>query len=201
MDLRIDIGHDDPATPDGPVRRLLERIAAPAALAVPDLFEIGAALAELAADLEYVTRWSERLGDRNGLLLIHAPARGPRLSIVHRQHGRLSAVHDHGTWVALSPVSGIETHRRYRLIDGPERRPEVVEVTTLGPAQTGTLLPPDDIHDHGHLAGHGVPAHVLVLTGDDQRRFERNEWDPVTGRHRVLPAGDLGRWLATDPWP
>ena len=46
-----------------------------------------------------------------------------------------------------------------------------------------------------------MPAHVLVLTGDDQRRFERNEWDPVTGRHRVLQAGDLGRWLASDPWP
>jgi len=201
MDGWIDIEQGDPATPDGPVRRLLERIAAPAALAVPDLFAIGAALTELAADLEYVTRWSERLGDRSGLLSIHAPRRGPRLSIVHRQEGRLSAVHDHGTWVALSPVSGLETHRRYRLIDGPERPPEVVEVATLGPAEAATLLPPDDIHDHGHLAGRGMPAHVLVLTGDDQRRFERNEWDPVTGRHRVLPAGDLGRWLASDPWP
>jgi predicted metal-dependent enzyme (double-stranded beta helix superfamily) len=201
MDRRIDSEHGDPATADGPVRRLLERIAAPAALAVPDLLTIGAALTDLASDLEYVTRWSERLGDRNGLLPIHAPARGPRLSIVHRRKGHLSAVHDHGTWVALSPVSGLETHRRYRLTDGPERRPEVIEVVTLEPAETATLLPPDDVHDHGHLAGRGVPAHVLILTGDDQRRFERNEWDPATGRHRVLPAGDLGRWLASDPWP
>ena len=62
-------------------------------------------------------------------------------------------------------------------------------------------MPPDDIHDHGHLVGNGTPAYVLILTGDDQTRFERHEWDPATGRHRVLPPGELGRWLASDPWP
>jgi len=197
----VEIGRGDPAAPDEPVRRLLHRIAAPAALAIPDLLSIGAALAELAADLDYVTAWASRLGDRNGLLRIHAPDRGPRLTIVHRQEGRLSAVHDHGTWVAISPISGLETHRRYRLTDAPGSRPEIAEVTELGPAQIATLLPPDDVHDHGHLAGQGAPAYVLILTGDDQTRFERNEWDAATGRHRVLPAGEVGRWLASDPWP
>lgn len=186
---------------DSPVRQLLERIAAPAARAVPDLDAIGAALTELAADVDYVTPWAERLGDRSGLLRIHAPERGPRLTIVHRRAGHLSAVHDHGTWVALSPISGLETHRRYRLTGGPDSPPEIAEVTSLASTEVATLMPPDDIHDHGHLAGYGAPAYVLILTGDDQTRFERHEWDPATGRHRVLLPGELGRWLATDPWP
>jgi predicted metal-dependent enzyme (double-stranded beta helix superfamily) len=186
---------------DEPVRRLLEVVAASAQLPTPDLTAIGAALAELAADLDYVRPWADRLGDRSGLLPIHAPLRGPRLSIVHRRGGSLSAVHSHGTWVAVSPVSGIETHRRYQLTDGPDSRPEVAEVAALEAAQVATLLPPDDIHDHGHLTGHGEPAHVLILLGDDQTRFERHEWDPATGRHRVLVPGDPGRWLASDPWP
>ncbi len=196
-----DIGHRGLPAPDEPVRRLLHRIAAPAALAIPDLPSIGAALAELAADLDYLLPLVARLGDRNGQTRIHAPDRGPRLTIIHRQEGRISAVHDHGTWVAISPISGLETHRRYRLTEGPGSRPEIAEVTWLGPAQVTTLLPPDDVHDHGHLAGHGTPAYVLILAGDDQTRFERNEWDAATGRHRVLPAGEAGRWLASDPWP
>jgi len=186
---------------DDPVRQLLERIAAPAAQAVPDLKAIGAALTDLAADVEYVRSWAERLGERTGLLRIHAPARGPRLTIVHRLAGQLSAVHDHGTWVALSPISGLETHRRYRLPDGPDSRPEIAEVSSLAAAQVTTLMPPGDIHDHGHLAGIGEPAYVLILTGDDQTRFERHEWDPATGQHRVLQPGQSGRWLARDPWP
>jgi hypothetical protein len=63
------------------------------------------------------------------------------------------------------------------------------------------MLPPDDLHDHGHIAGRGAPAYVLILTGDDQTLFERNEWDLVTGRHRILRPGDGGRWLASEPMP
>lgn len=194
-------GIGDLAGLDAPIRRLLERIAAPAAAAVPDLAAIGAALADLAADREYVGGWAARLGDRNGFLPMHVPPRGPRLVLVHRPDDHMSAVHDHGTWAALSPVSGLETHRHYRRPPRPDAPPEIVEVRSLEPADTATLVPPDDIHDHGHLAGHGTPAHVLVLLGDDQTRFERNEWDPATGRHRVLRIGDPGRWVSSDPWP
>ena len=56
---------------DGPVRLLLERIAGPAAAEVPDLEAIGAAIADLAADLDYVMPWVRRLGDRAGSLPIH----------------------------------------------------------------------------------------------------------------------------------
>ena len=63
------------------------------------------------------------------------------------------------------------------------------------------MLPPDDIHDHGHLVGHGAPAYILVLAGADQNRLTRNEWDLATGRHRILRPGDEGRFLASQPMP
>src|SRR5688500_8928138 len=100
--------------PDEPIRTLLERIAAPAAAPTPDLAAIGAALVELAKDTDYLVRWIERLEGRAGGLAIHAPDRGPRLQLVHRPEGEMSAVHDHGTWIAIATITGIETHRRYR---------------------------------------------------------------------------------------
>jgi predicted metal-dependent enzyme (double-stranded beta helix superfamily) len=196
------IGDEGLAGLDGPVRTLFERIAGPAAGTNPDLTSVGAAVVDLAADLDYVGRWVVRLGDVSGSLAIHAPARGPRLMIVHRGEGQMGAVHDHATWVAISPIVGLETHRRYRVIgEGPTARPEVAESLALKPSLVATLLPPDDLHDHGHLAGHGAPAYVLIMTGDDQTRFTRNEWDLATGRHRVLRPGDGGRWLASQPMP
>lgn len=114
----------------------------------------------------------------------------------------MGAIHDHGTWVAISPILGLETHRRYRVVgDGAAARPQVVEVRSLQASDFATLLPPDDLHDHGHVAGHGSPAYVLIMTGDDQTRFTRNEWDSVTGRHRILEPGDGGRFLASEPMP
>ncbi len=190
------------ARADAPVRALFERIAGPAAAAPADLTAIGAALVELANDVDYLAPWIARLGDRSGALPIHAPERGPRLMLVHRLAGQMGAIHDHATWVAISPITGLETHRRYRVVgEGPAARPEVVEARALQPSDVATLLPPEDIHDHGHLAGHGDPAYVLIMTGDDQTRFRRNEWDLTTGRHRILEPGDGGRWLASQPMP
>ncbi len=187
---------------DPPVRSLFERIAGPAAAAPLDLTAIGAALADLARDFDYLATWVARLGDRGGGLPIHAPARGPRLLLVHRREGQMGAVHDHATWVAISPIVGVESHRRYRIVgEGPAARPEIVEARQLQPSDFATLLPPDDIHDHGHLAGNGAPAYVLIMTGDDQARFRRTEWDLATGRHRRLEPGDDGRLLASQPMP
>jgi predicted metal-dependent enzyme (double-stranded beta helix superfamily) len=189
---------------DEPVRRLLESIAEPAAGPVVDLRGIGAVLSAFAADTDYLGDWVSRLGERSGALPIHKPARGPRLTLVHRLEGQMSAVHDHGTWVAITPVRGVETHRRWRVRhDGAAAPPriEIAEDVALSALDVATLLPPDDVHDHGHLAGRGDPAYVLILLGDDQTRFTRNEWDPATGRHRVLQPGDPGRWIATEPMP
>ena len=120
---------------DEPVRRLFERIAAPAAAATVDLPSIGTALVELAADVDYLGRWVERLGDTSGALPIHAPPRGPRLMIVHRREGEMGAIHDHATWVAISPIVGLETHRRYRIVgDGPAAHPELAETLSMEPS-------------------------------------------------------------------
>jgi predicted metal-dependent enzyme (double-stranded beta helix superfamily) len=201
------LGENDDMTTDildAPIRDLLARIAAPAAGATPDLAAIGAALADLAADAEYFAPWIDRLGDRSGSLPIHAPDRGARLTLVHRTDGQMSAVHSHGTWVAISPVAGRETHRRWRVRrsgGGAVPTVELDEDRLLAATETATLLPPDDVHDHGHLLGRGEPGYVLVLLGDDQTRFAREEWDLATGRHRILRPGDPGRWLASEPMP
>jgi len=152
----------------------------------------------LSDDPRYLSAWVERLGDRSGGLPMVAPARGPRLTLVHRLEGQMGAVHDHGVWIVAGGIQGLETHRRYRVSDG---RLAVAEERTLAPTDVATLLPPDDLHDHGHVAGVGEPAYILILAGDDQRRYRRNEWDPATGRHRVLEPGDPGRWLASEPMP
>jgi predicted metal-dependent enzyme (double-stranded beta helix superfamily) len=191
---------------DGPVRTLFERIAAPAALDVPDLEAIGAALVELAQDRDYLRQWIEGIagatGHGSGSMAIHAPTRGPRLMIVHRPEGEMGAPHDHGTWVALTPILGIETHRHYRpAAEGPADRLDLIESRALTRSDVTTLLPPDDIHDHGHMAGHGDPAYILIMTGDDQTRYTRHEWDIATGRRRVLEPGQPGRWLASEPMP
>lgn len=111
----------------------------------------------------------------------------------------MGAIHDHAVWVAVAPIVGIETHRHYRVHGMAERaRLELVEDRALAPSEVVTLLPPDDLHDHGHLVGRGVAAFVLILTGDDQLRYRRNEWDLATGRHRVLEPGVRGRWLDSE---
>lgn len=188
---------------DPPVRELFGRIAGPAAEPTPDLAAIGAALTDLAADSEYLARWIARLNGRSGAVPIHDPERGPRLTLVHRLAGQMSAVHDHGTWVAISPIRGVETHRRWRVHqDGDAAlQIELAEDRSLHGSDVATLLPPDDVHDHGHLTGRGDPAYVLILLGDRQVRFRRNEWDLATGRHRILEPGDGGRWISSEPFP
>jgi hypothetical protein len=187
---------------DSPVRTLFERIALSTASETPDLGAIGVALVEFAGDRDYLTVWIARLGTASGPLPIHAPERGPRLMLVHRREGEMSPIHDHGTWVAVTPIAGLETHRRYRVDGhGGAARPEIVEELSMRAQDVATLLPPDDLHAHGHLLGRDIPAHFLILTGDDQFRYTRREWDLATGRHRILRPGERGRWLETEPMP
>ena len=58
--------------------------------------------------------------------------------IVHRREGQMGAVHDHPTWVAIAPIVGLETHRRWRVVGGDaERRLELAESLALRPADVG----------------------------------------------------------------
>lgn len=193
---------DMASTLDAPLRELFERIEPHADLASPGLPSIAQALEALALDHDYLAPAIARLGDVNGLAPLHVPERGPRLFLVHRQEGHMSAVHDHQVWVALAPVVGVETHRRWRP-SSPADRDRLVAIEERGvpPATCVTLQPPDDIHDHGHRLGVGDAAYVLILLGDDQYRYTRSEWDPDTGRRRTLEPGDAGRWLAAEPFP
>jgi hypothetical protein len=191
----------DSRTLAAPVRALFEAIEVADRPGSPDLAAIGDALVILARDHDYLAGRMAELGNASGFIRLHAPARGPRLMLVHRLQGQMGAVHDHGCWVAIAPIVGIETHRRYRVSGaGEEARLERVREDALAHGDQVTLLPPDDLHDHGHLAGRGDPAYVLIVTGDDQTRFVRQEWDLATGRRRVLQVGDRGRWLASEPF-
>lgn len=202
QDLDASATHGSLEALDAPVRTLFERIAGPAARPTPDLAAIGRALTELTADMDELAHWVDRLGDESGGLRIHAPERGPRLSIVHRRTGQMGPIHDHATWIVLATIVGLETHRRYRVEGlGRAARLELAEERSLGPSDLVTMLPPDDLHSHGHLLGHGRAAYILILAGDDQVQFARNEWDLATGRHRILLPGDRGRWLDSEPMP
>jgi hypothetical protein len=104
---------------EGPVRDLLDGIAPYADLPAPDLTRIGDALVDFSNDHDYLTARIERIRDVSGPIGLHVPEEGPRLLLAHRNEGEMSPVHDHGVWVALAPVVGIETHRRFRPMPGP----------------------------------------------------------------------------------
>jgi predicted metal-dependent enzyme (double-stranded beta helix superfamily) len=193
----------DLAALDAPVRMLFERVAEAVPGEAPDMGSVAAAMIELAADHDYLAPRVRAFGDRPGAVGLHVPARGPRLSLVHRGEGQMGAIHDHGCWVAIASVTGIETHRHYRAgaTAGQLARLELVTDRAVAPGEAVTMLTGDDIHAHGHVDGRGEAAYVLIMTGDDQRLYRRREWDTGTGRVRVLEPGDGGRWLESQPFP
>jgi predicted metal-dependent enzyme (double-stranded beta helix superfamily) len=172
---------------DAPVKEFLDRLSSLGS----DVIGIGRALATLALDADYFAPMIAQIDpSENGGAALHVPERGPRLFFLHRPRGVMSAVHSHGTWIAVACVAGIETHRRYE-VDGLAA--SVAEEVLLGPGDAVTLTPPDDVHSHGHTlaSGEAVP-YSLILTGDDQLQFERREYDVPAGLVRELPPGEFG---------
>ncbi len=181
---------------DPPVKELLARIDELTAGDAPDVSAIGRALAELATDEEYFAPLVAQLApDDMGVIGLHMPERGPRLFLFHRPRGVMSYVHSHGTWAVVAPVRGVETHRRYQASRAPDGRADiaVAEELRLVPGDAAAIMPPDDIHSHGHAGGDDEPAYVLIMTGDDQLRFARREYDAEAGTYRDLPPGEFGQ--------
>src|ERR1700735_2695060 len=163
---------------------------------VPDMDVIGRLLAQLAADDEFCAPLSAGMPPESmGVHWLVKPERGPRLVLVHRPEGVMAYTHSHRCWVALAPVRGVETHQHWDVIrhDNGQAELSLADERALRRGDVATLVPPLDVHNHGHVTGIGPSPYSLILLGDDMLLFEREEYDPGQGTWRGLAPGDPGR--------
>jgi predicted metal-dependent enzyme (double-stranded beta helix superfamily) len=163
---------------------------------VPDMDEVGRLLVELAADDEYFAPLIEQMpAESPGVHWLARPERGPRLVLVHRSEGVMAYTHSHQCWVAIAPIRGVETHQHWNVVrhEGGRAELSLVDERALHRGDAVTLIPPNDVHNHGHVAGSGPSPYSLILLGDDMLLFEREEYDPEQGTWHGLPPGDPGR--------
>ena len=117
--------------------------------------------------------------------------------LVHRPEGVMAYTHSHQCWVALAPVSGVETHQRWHAVRHENGQAELslADERALRRGDVATLVPPHDVHNHGHVTGTGTgpSPYSLILLGDNLLAFEREEYDPQRGTWRTLAPGDPGR--------
>jgi hypothetical protein len=107
----------------------------------------------------------------------------------------MACTHSHHCWVAIAPVRGVETHQRWDAVRYTDGRAELrlADERALVPGDVVTLVPPRDVHNHGHVTGTGPSPYSLILLGNDMFLFERQEYDPERGTWRALAPGDPGR--------
>jgi hypothetical protein len=107
----------------------------------------------------------------------------------------MAYTHSHHCWVALAPVRGVETHQRWHAVRHDDGRAELslADERALHRGEVATLVPPHDVHNHGHVAGSGPTPYSLILLGDNMLEFEREEYDPERGTWQWLAPGDPGR--------
>jgi predicted metal-dependent enzyme (double-stranded beta helix superfamily) len=163
---------------------------------VPDLDAVGRLLADLAADDDFFGPLIAQMPTQSqGVRWLVKPDRGPRLVLVHRPEGVMAYTHSHGCWVGIAPVRGAETHQHWNVVRQQADRAELslASERVLHRGDVATLIPPHDVHNHGHVAGTGPAPYSLILLGDDMYVFERTEYDPDRGTCRMLPPGDQGR--------
>jgi hypothetical protein len=77
----------------------------------------------------------------------------------------------------------VETHQYWHAVRHPGGRAELslTDERALRRGDVATLVPPDDVHNHGHVAGSGLSLYSLILLGDDMLLFSREEYDPGAG--------------------
>jgi predicted metal-dependent enzyme (double-stranded beta helix superfamily) len=190
------LGRVSSGTVPSPVRHFLAQLDGLRPADAPDMDEVGRLLAELAADEEFFAPLIARMpAGSPGTHWLAQPERGPRLVLVHRPEGVMAYTHSHRCWVAIAPVRGVETHQHWNAVrhDGGQAELRLVDERALHRGDVVTLIPPDDVHNHGHVSGSGPTPYSLILLGDDMLLFERQEYDPDLGTWNGLAPGDPGR--------
>jgi len=125
---------------------------------VLDMDQVGRLLVELAADEEFLGPLIGQIPSGSpGSRWLVRPERGPRLVLVHRPEGVMGYTHPHRCWVAIAPVRGVETHQRWDAIRHEDGRADLrlADERALMRGDVATLVPPRDVHNHGHVAGSG----------------------------------------------
>jgi predicted metal-dependent enzyme (double-stranded beta helix superfamily) len=180
----------------GPLRHFVGRLDALRSADVVDMHQVGRVLVDLAADDEFFGPLIAQIpsGSPGNQWLIR-PERGPRLVLVHRPEGVMGYTHSHHCWVGIAPVRGVETHQRWDVVRhaGGVAELHIANERALVHGDVATLVPPRDVHNHGHVVGSGPSPYSLILLGDDMLLFDREEYDPETGTWRALAPGDPGR--------
>jgi hypothetical protein len=97
--------------------------------------------------------------------------------------------------VGIAPVRGVETHQKWDAVRHASGRAELrhADERALVHGDVATLVPPRDVHNHGHVAGSGPSPYSLILLGDDMLLFDREEYDPERRTWRPLAPGNPGR--------
>jgi predicted metal-dependent enzyme (double-stranded beta helix superfamily) len=179
-----------------PLRHFLAQLDELGAGDAPDMGQVGRALVELAGDEDFFAPLIAKIpADAPGVHWLVQPERGPRLVLVHRPEGVMACTHSHRCWVAIAPVRGVETHQHWHAVRHRGGRAELslAGEQALRRGDVATLVPPDDVHNHGHVRGSGPSPYSLILLGDDMLLFDREEYDPERGMWRALAPGDPGQ--------
>ena len=180
----------------GPLRRFVDGLDEFCSADVVDMDRVGRLLVELAADEAFFGPLIAQIppGSPGSRWLVR-PERGPRLVLVHRPDGVMGYTHSHRYWVGVAPVRGVETHQRWDAVRHPGGVAELrlADERALVQGDVATLVPPLDVHNHGHVVGSGPSPYSLILLGDDMLLFGREEYDQGLGTWRALAPGDPGR--------
>ena len=112
--------------------------------------------------------------------------------LVHRPEAVMGYTHSHRCWVAIAPVHGVEVPVAVaRGISSGTGRADLrlADERALSTGDVATLIPPHDVHNHGHVRGSGPSPYSLILLGDDMLLFSGRNTTPARARGgRYRPA-------------